>query len=276
MTAYWNELGHHTDLAPIWMAHPDVRAAINRRVTADASQWPLAALKRWLGARMPIGKVVSVGCGVGGLERSLISEGIARDVTGIDASPAAIEEARALAGSAITYAVADARQFLASHAGEFDAVFFHQSLHHFDRLDDLMTVVRHALKPGGFLYADEYVGPSRDEWRWWRLLIPNLAYYSVPAAARRPHLVRAPINRDDPTEAVRSSEIVASIARHFRIVHKRDYGGNILAVVYPNLRRPSEGAPPDAFGRAVRRLIAIEERLLRLGAGSFYTTMIAQ
>src|SRR4029079_5429914 len=101
---------------------------------------------------------------------------------------------------------------------------------------------------GGFLYLDEYVGPSRDEWHWWRLFAQNFAYYMLPRATRRPHLVRAPINYEDPTEAIRSSEIVGAVTRHSRIVERRDYGGNLLAVVYPNLKR----AP--SFDKAVERL----------------------
>jgi O-antigen biosynthesis protein len=268
MSGYWNNVARHTEIESIWMAHPDVRAAINRRVSGDPNAWPLFALKRWLGSRAPIANAVSIGCGVGGLERGLVGEGIVRKLTGVDNSPAAIEEARRQAGPNIEYVVGDAREYLRHH--QFDAVFFHQSLHHLDELDDLMGIVRRAIRPDGFLYIDEYVGPSRDEWRPWKLLLPNLAYYAVPRSARRPHIVRAPINREDPTEAIRSSGIIPAIERHFKVVDRRDYGGNLLAVVYPNLRKSAD------FDRAVRRLIAMEEFLLRLGRPSFYSAIIAR
>jgi SAM-dependent methyltransferase len=272
MTSYWHELEHHTDLTPIWMAHPAVRAVINTRVTGDPDLWPLFALKRWLGKRAPITTGLSIGCGTGGLERALIGEGIARAMTGIDMSDAAITEARQLSNDpAIDYVCGDARAYLAAHMGRFDAVFFHQSLHHFDRLDELMDLAAGALRPDGFLYIDEYIGPSRDEWTWWKLILPNLAYRLVPGNARRPHLVRAPINNEDPTEAIQSSRIERAISNRFLIADRRDYGGNLLSIVYPNLEQKSR----DDFDVAVRRLIRFEDVLLRY-ARPFYTTIIAE
>ncbi len=253
------------------MAHPRVREAINRAVSGDPHVWPIAALRNLLGSRAPLRNPLSVGCGVGSLERSLIDEGVATQVTAIDVSESVIAEARSLAGGRpITYHCVDARQFLRDHPRRFNAVFFHQSLHHFTHLDELMMLVRQALLPGGFLYVDEYVGPSRDEWSALRLLAPNLAYRLLPRGTRRPWLVRAPINREDPTEAVESSAIIGAIERTFRVTHRRDYGGNLLAVVYPNLRLDA-----PRFDRAVDRLLRFERWLSRLGTRPFYTVMVA-
>ena len=226
---YWNDLAHHRD-EQIWMAHPLIRRAINERVSGDPNIWPISALRR------AAATALTIGCGTGGLERSIVDAGISRDVTGIDISETPLEEARKLAdGRPITYRVADAWTFLRDRS--FDAIFFHGSLHHFDRLDELMDLVARALKPGGFLWYEEYVGPSRDEWTWRELLPMNIAYYRLPRAMRRPKLVRAPINREDPTEAIASSQIIPATQRRFRIIERHDYGGNLLSVIYPNLRR---------------------------------------
>ena len=265
---YWDDVARHTASAGNWMADPLVRAAINRRVSGDPNVWPITALRQRCANRLPLGRCASIGCGVGGLERSLIEEGIARDIVGVDVSDAALDEARRIAserGMPIHYVNADARAFLREHRGALDAVFFHQSMHHFDRLDDLIDAVHGALRPSGLLYVDEYVGPSRDDWRWWKLIPANLAYRLMPRGARRPHLVRAPINREDPTEAIRSAEIVPAVERRFRVVDRRDYGGNLLAVVYPNLY------PTPA---AVARLIRLEDLLLRF-APSYCTVIVA-
>ena len=266
--SYWDDVARHTAGADNWMADPLVRAAINRRVSGDPNVWPVTALRLRLAHRLPLGSVASIGCGVGGLERSLVEEGITNDLTGVDVSDTALAEARRMAadrGMPIRYVNADARAFLREHRGAFDAVFFHQSMHHFDELDDLMDAVHGALRPSGLLYIDEYVGPSRDAWRWWNLIAANAAYRLMPRGTRRPHLVRAPIHRDDPTEAIRSDEIVGAVERRFRVVDRRDYGGNLLAVVYPNLH-------PTAA--AVRRLIRFEEWLLRV-APSYCTVIVA-
>jgi O-antigen biosynthesis protein len=270
---YWDDLSRHTDLVSIWMAHPLVRAAINTRVSGDPSVWPVEALKREIAAHIPVQAAVSIGCGLGSLERSLIDEGVVSSITAVDISDTAIAEARRAAGSRpVEYVRADAREYLRAHPTSFDAVFFHQSLHHFDSLDGLMALVRTALRPRGFLYIDEYAGPSRDEWSPWKLLVPNIAYRMLPRSTWRPHLVRAPINREDPTEAIRSSGILPAIDKQFVSVNRRDYGGNLLSVIYPNLAQTDK----RAFDAAVRKLIGMEDQLLRLGAASFYTVMLAR
>jgi SAM-dependent methyltransferase len=273
---YWNELEHHTDVSATWMAHPLVRAEINRRVSGNPHLWPATALRHWLGERAPLHRVLSIGCGAGGMERSLIEEQIATHATGIDMAENAVAEARRLAdGMPIDYLVTDAREYLRAHTAAFDAIVFHQSLHHFDALDELMELVSNSLRARGLLYLDEYVGPSRDDWPLRRLIAPNLAYRLLPREVRRPHLIRAPINHEDPTEAIRSGEIVEAVERRFRVVHRRDYGGNLLAVIYPNLRRPDEGSRREVLDAAVARLIAMEGRLLRF-VPSFCTVLITE
>src|SRR6187401_1174752 len=99
---YWDEVAHHTDTSDIWMGHPAVRAAINRRVTGNPDIWPIRGLASELAGRIPVRTALSVGCGTGGLERSLVEEGIVTEITGIDTSEAALAEARRL-GPGIRY-----------------------------------------------------------------------------------------------------------------------------------------------------------------------------
>lgn len=62
---------------------------------------------------------------------------------------------------------------------------------------------------------------------------------------------------------------------------RRDYGGNLLSLVYPNLHRPPAGTPGrEALDAAVRRMLAVEDWMLEckriLGASSFFVVMIAR
>ena len=259
----------------MWLGHPAVRAWINRRVTGDASLWPIACLPQILPGRLPLARALSVGCGVGNLERSLLDLGFVSFVIGIDESPEAVEEARHRAAEAgladrLRYVAGDAREALSAERG-LDAVFFHASLHHFDRVGELLDSVRAALKPGGILYLDEYVGPSRDEWTLGLLARLNFVYRLLPRGSRRSGLVRAPISREDPTEARESSRIPGEVASRFRVLARRDYGGNLGFVIYPNLRRPGE-----AFERAVTRLLSQENRLAARGVPGFFSVIVAE
>lgn len=272
---YWSDLHHHTDWDALWLGHPAVRAWANRRVTGDPSLWPIGCLRQIAPERLPLVRTLSVGCGVGNLERSLVELGLVTSVTGIDESPEIIEEAQRRAaeagfGDRIRHVAGDARTMLAAERG-LDAVFFHASLHHFDRLDELLESVRVALKPGGILYLDEYIGPSRDEWSFAILARLNLVYWQLPRASRRAGVVRAPINREDPTEAIESSRIPAAVGKRFRVLEQRDYGGNLLGVIYPNLRRPGE-----AFEAAIAQLLRREDALLARGRASYHAVIVAE
>ncbi len=276
--SYWADLDSHA-WDEIWMNHPAVRAAINRRVTGDPDLWPIAWLPQIVGERIPFERAISIGCGLGHFERSLAQLGIVKHVTGIDSSASAIEQARRSASDlteSISYREADAWSVLRD-SRHLDAVFFHASLHHFRRLPEFLELVLRALSPRGILYLDEYVGPSRDEWTYRHLFAWNRIYRRLPPAVRRTRVVRRPINREDPTEAIESSGIVPVLDEHFRIVVRRDYGGNLLAPIYPSMRRPDQpgGPPAGVFDAAVEWLLEYEERLLRREP-SFYTVAVAQ
>lgn len=282
---YWDDLDRHVGgqcMEEIWLANPLVREAVNVRITGDAGCWPLDWFQQTFADRLPLARAATVGCGVGALERDLVSKGICFDITGIDVAETPLAKAREEAIAAgladrISYVRADGYEYLATQEGLLDAIFFHASLHHFDRLDDLLRLVRLALKPRGLLYIDEYVGPSRHQWNPLRLLASNLAYYALPRAARRVGLIRPPINRDDPTEAVASHEIVPAIARWLAIRERRDYGGNLLSLIYPNLNLASaDSGSPTALQAAVTRLLAWESALLAVGARSYFTVLVAE
>jgi O-antigen biosynthesis protein len=276
--SYWDDPRRH-GWDELWQNHPAVRAGINRRVTGDPEKWPVEQLSRVVPDRLPFRQSVSIGCGVGNLERSLVSLGLVTRVTGVDASAESIQSARQSAEEAglsdrISYVAADAWSFLESRRG-LDAVFFHSSLHHFDRLHALLAIVRAALAPRGILWFDEYVGPARDEWTWRHLWRWNRQYRSLPGIVRRTKVIRRPINREDPTEAVASSDILPAVEAHFRVLERIDYGGNLLAPIYPSLRRPDQpgGPSPAVFDAAVAKLLAAEERLLARQPG--YHSVVA-
>ena len=278
--SYWSDPHAHT-WDELWMNHPAVRAAINRRVTGDPRVWPIAWLREVAGGRVPFARTLSIGSGLGNFERTLVELGIVRHVTGIEASAEMTERAARSASVAgfeerISYRAADARVVL-REARELDAVFFHASLHHFERPADVLALVRRALSPRGILYLDEYAGPSREEWRWRDLVRWNAVYWRLPAAVRRTKIVRRPINRSDPTEAIASSRILAGVEEHFRVLARRDYGGNLLAPIYPSLLRPDQAGGPAAsqFDGVIEALLSREDALLRRTPG-YYTVIVAE
>jgi len=250
-----------------------VRRYINASISGSPDCWPID----WLRPRFPscFSSALSLGCGDGPLERDLIAKGICSSILGIDISLGALELARAKAAAqgliGIEYRQGDLNAL--DLTGKFDAAFFHQSLHHVDNLDGCLSATASALRPGGLLYLDEYVGPSRKEWTPASLAEASRLFLSLPAAVRRRRTIEAPIDRRDPTEAVRSSEILAAVERYFHIQERRDYGGNFLAVIHPHLRL--DGLKPAERDEVLLSIIEAEQEHLRSGVASYYTVLIA-
>jgi SAM-dependent methyltransferase len=256
-----------------WMAHPEVRHYINRSIGGENATWPLD----WFQARYPgetFSRALSIGCGSGALERDLVRRGIVQFVEAFDASPASVELARAQAAAEgfaglIEYSVADFNVATLAPSS-FDLICFHQSLHHVQALEHLLFQVRRALRPGGMLYLDEFVGPSRTFWdentlRWYRAM-----YHLLPRDVRYFDDFAMPIQEEDPSEAIRSSDILSRLVIGFAVEEFRGYGGNLLAMLFPDL------VVERLTDQQVHTMIDAERALLKGGAPHFHAVIVAR
>lgn len=260
-----------------WGAQPLVRRAINRRVTGDPNCWPM----EWFRNRytpQPLLRGLSVGCGPGLLERDVLAKGICRTVDGIDFSREAIAQARrgaeeANLAHALEYSVGDVNALVLAPE-RYDIVFFHGSLHHVRSVERALGEVRRALKPGGLLFLDEYMGPARSEWRDADWAFARSAFDSLPDELKNRRELMIPIPLDDPLESIRSSAILPEARRLFRILEDRPYGGNVLWFVFPCLDMAALRADTTS---ALSKLIALEDHLLDAGwVESYYRVIVAR
>ncbi len=212
-----------------WTAHPSIREYVNEYITGVKWLWPLMALKAgW--AYKPFARGLSLGCGGGELERAARLLRVCERVDGIDVSPASIKKAKLAAKkdheSGLSYRVADCDQIVLPRA-KYDIVFFHGSLHHIADPDRLLDQVLNALKPHGFLYVDDYIGPSRDEWTDSHLVHAREVFAELPKELQV-WPVNPPLDSTDPSEMIRSSRIWPATQERFDIIHFRPYWGNLL------------------------------------------------
>ncbi len=281
----WDNVGRHEACDAFWLSDPSVRERVNRRISGDGHVWPITWFRQQIADRLPFPRALSIGCGLGALERELVRAGIADRVTGVDLAAAPLAHARRLAqhegmAGRIRYVQSEASDLM-RHRGAWDAVFFHGALHHIEDVEATLALARASLESRGVLYLDEYVGRSRDDWRLRHLIGPNLAYRLVPRAVRRTYLIRSPVTEEDPTEQIHSADILPALERHFRVLERRDYGGNLLLLLAPSLRPAGPGGPtPRERERAVRRLLDLEDLLfsgpLWTRARSFHTVLWAE
>jgi O-antigen biosynthesis protein len=258
-----------------WMHEEAVRGYINESVTGSPNVWPVERLQTLV--QSPFTAAVSIGCGEGALERDLLSKRLCTSILGIDLSTEALKlaeaKARAQGLTGVRYEQGDMNALDLPEAA-FDAAFFHQALHHAENLDSCLSVTASALLPGALVYIDEYVGPSRGEWSYSLIEAASELFAQLPPSVRRSRRLELPVDWRDPTEAVRSSEILDAVHRHFEVLERHDYGGNFLAVIHPHLRlEPLTAAERAAL---LHSIVDAERAHLAAGNPSYYTVMLAK
>ncbi|HUP48465.1 MAG TPA: hypothetical protein VNA04_06720 [Thermoanaerobaculia bacterium] len=138
------------------------------------------------------------------------------------------------------------------------------------KLEKLFRAVLRAMRPDGLLYLDEYIGPSRTEWSG-EILTPHRAVHaSLPPEIRNGEDLPDPVQADDPSEAIRSSEIEPQMRIGFETMARRPYGGTLLSVLIPRLRRDR------LTDSLLERLIDEERLLLARGGSSYYAIIVAR
>jgi len=274
-----------------WMESPLIAGPyINRQISGDpADNWMIWVKKALVPNKL--GRGLSLGCGEGCLERHATSLGICEAFDAFDISAQAIAIARAKAAQEgcahIHYEVRDVNK-IELLPERYDIAFAGSALHHIAKLEHVLDEVHKALKPGCFFIANEFVGPSRFQWTDKQLQIINELLASLPpqyrADLRRPGQVKSRVERptvvqmllSDPSEAVRSAEIVPLIRQRFEIVQQIDFGGTILHMLLSDIVGNFDPAS-EADATIIRLLCYLEKTLIAEGVlPSDFTLIVAR
>lgn len=97
------------------------------------------------------------------------------------------------------------------------------------RLERLLTAILDALEPGGRLFVDDYVGPSRHQWNGRAGVVAAEAFRRLPAAARLLDRLPLPPIAGDCARAIRSRDLGRLIRTGFQVESVRRYGGDLFA-----------------------------------------------
>lgn len=276
VAARWGDEAFNAELRDIyWMACPEVRRYLNRRVTGDPQADWLTWLDRFV--LRPHGGQVDVavlGCGEGWLERVLARSPAVGSLEAFDISAEAVATARRLAAEqdlAISYGVCNLdRDEL--EPGRWDVVIAHSVIHHVAELEHAYEQIHRALRPGGLLVLNEYVGPNRLQYSDAQLERLNRIMVRLPERLRRsategivyPHRERpdlAHLDQVDPSEAVRSKDVIPAAEQWFATVLARDCGGTILQpLLYDMAQNFTADDEP-----LLRLMILLEEELVEAG-----------
>jgi SAM-dependent methyltransferase len=229
--------------------------------------------------RMPLPRALTLGCGHGELERGLAKYHFALEHDAVDLSEAAIADATRLSRAAgmenVHYKVANLNSIQLPE-NSYDVVFGISSVHHTAGLEHLFEQVAGALRPDGYFFLDEFIGPTQFQWTSAQLEAINNALAAMPPAYRRcvdqNKGVKEPVerytieemNRIDPTEAIRSAEIMPLLPQYFDVVEVRGYGGTLLHLLLDDIAGNFMETDPASM-RYLESLFEMEDRMIESG-----------
>jgi len=199
--------------------------------------------------------IASLGCGSGHLERTLINNFnyAYEEIHGFDINPHLIEfanqESKKLRLQHVNYFFMDLDK-PQLNTSYYDLIIFFHSLHHVENLEKALKEVKKALKNNGLLLIVDFIGPSRFQWSDKQIEIAQemldimpLKYRKMLSSAETASSYKTKITRPspdevaqgDPSEAVRSSDIMPIVENEFKIIEKKFMGGTLLSLLFHNI-----------------------------------------
>ena len=220
------------------------------------------------------GAWLSLHCGGGALEFLATQRALFASLDGFDPSPDAIAAARAWVGlhgvGGVRFEVGAVPDLpLARQA--YDVVLSQYSLHRLPDPDAFFARLDEAVRPGGWLILNEYVGPKYFQYsdRQLRIveellaMLPPRLRVHWPSGVQKTLHISPPVVHfleNAPCEAVSSEQLVDALSRRFVLESRRDYGGSILNPLLAGIVANFD--PANADDMAILRLLALTERLL--------------
>jgi SAM-dependent methyltransferase len=262
-----------------WLDHPVVlQECMLPKLETGETNWLLAMMRRHDVPR--VGDWLSLGCGEGGLELWLVERGEAGTIDGVDVSAKAVE----IANAASAESRLDTARFRVIDldndelpADAYDVVIASMAIHHIEKLEGAFDKIHRALKPGGYFFANEYVGPSRFNFPPEQVELANRVIAGLPRDLRRDvmasrargttvykdrYVWRSPEHwlEIDPSEAVRSADIISVFTGTFEQTWVYEFGGPLMHLVLENIVANFD--PGNDKDRSIIRLLDLFETAL--------------
>jgi SAM-dependent methyltransferase len=261
--------------ASLWTNNEIVARHIYRLISDGGQEhWLPWFFNHYLDADTLFEKSLSVCCGDGAHELAIANTGRVRFIQGFDISEGAVAQANATfektgrPPESYVFEVADADNLQLD--GRFDLILSTGALHHVTNLEGLLSKLGSMLDPNGYFVVLEYVGPNRFQWSdaqigvingILRQLDPRYLKENARVELGRPSI--ADMMHIDPSEAVRSEDVLRLLPDFFTIEYLRNFNGTIMHQLYPLLdARLTNKNTPD-FDSIVRMILLTEDILIR-------------
>jgi 2-polyprenyl-3-methyl-5-hydroxy-6-metoxy-1,4-benzoquinol methylase len=276
-----------------WIQHPYIIRYINKQISGNAEIDWLSWFKQQF-AKVPFTYGLSLGCGTGLVEREALQKQICNEFDGIDITQESINRAMSLAKknhleNQLHYSIQDLNK-MKLESQKYAFILISHALHHVEKLEHVLREMKKALQPQGLILLSEYIGPSQFQFTEEQLRNMNEFLETIPEEYKRDlskeneitykgqviRPTREFMNQADPSESIRSDEIVPLLKRNFEIVEKKDYGGTLLQFVLADISGNfDETKEPDR--KILDKLCSLESNLIQQGKlQSDFTVIVAK
>ncbi|KAL3793998.1 hypothetical protein ACHAWO_004076 [Cyclotella atomus] len=261
-----------------WHQHPLVTKTYAERLGAGSGDRISHLIDNYGGGKT----CISIGCGDGGIEVELVRSGFCATLKGIDLSPVRVANSNARVPvdlkDRMEFRVEDAEKNRVQES--FDVVLFTHALHHISNLEGMSEAIRdHLMNPdGGILVLEEYVGPVR--WQFPPEHVAEIVRLLKDLERDHPNYIPifrqnplwdgdtfqlpdpVSVEKDDPSETVRSNEIVPVLSNYFKIVEDVPTGGNFFQWIFHNAYNALK---TEEGNQIVQKMLDREMEVIRSG-----------
>jgi ubiquinone/menaquinone biosynthesis C-methylase UbiE len=266
-----------------WWMIPMVKERWNMMITGDKNQHYEQYLIKEFWKNQTGLKLLSLGSGSCSHELEFARHQQFDEIVCVDLAENRLQEAEATAKAEglnnMKYICADIKDFDFID-NYYDIVLFNSSLHHFQKVDDLLRdKIKPCIKPKGYLIINEFVGPSRLQFPKQQIEAINQALKLIDKANRqrfKTHLTKSKFRGSgllrmimaDPSECIDSASIMPAIHKHFKTVEEKAYGGNILMNVLKDISHHFI-VPNKDQERILNKLFDFEDHYIKTHASDF-------
>ncbi len=228
----------------------------------------------------PYERGLDLGCGSGAIETLAFQLDLFKRIDGFDISKTAISQAK---NQSHTYGYSHKVRYKCQDLASvelpreaYDTVFMSMTLHHVLELEAVLQKIKDGKKKDGYFVLHEYIGENRFQWTDAQIEHGNRLLNLLPDELRvdcgtnevRKTFDKPPLSlmvKLDPSEAIRSADIMGLVSVYFDIVNRRDYGGTILQPLLGNIIHNFKPEQVPEHAELLNLLFEEEQKLIRDG-----------
>lgn len=281
-SSFWDQAKWDSEIPRnYWTSNPLINSYANLQMTGSLDK---PNTIQWFGEcflksffKLPVDRGASVGCGTGIAERQTLDIDLCKEMDGFDFSPDSLKSAKVKAqekgyDTRLHYINKDLNKE-ALPEDKYNFIISFGCLHHIVKLEFFLSQVNAALKNNGLFYFNEYIGPSRFQWTDKQLDVINKIAKLLPIRCLLADNLKRMSEDDllDPSESIRSEEIMFLAENKFELLDVRYYGGTILYPLWAQVVRPEFFLDPfnEEYQTIFKLLILLDESLTKNLKGHF-------